>query len=94
MANYTPETPGKDVVFDKPNIPDCWEVQPISGETGGGGGTQNVNVVNSSPIAVSVSGTPTVSVNGTPNVNVANTPTVTVGNQEANPVPTKEVTTT
>lgn len=56
MANYTPETPGSEVEFDKPNIPNCWGVQPI--------------------------------------VNVANTPTVTVGNAEANPVPTKEVTTT
>lgn len=93
MANYTPETPGSEVEFDKPNIPNCWGVQPVSGGTGGGG-TQDVNVVNSSPIAVSVSGTPAVSVSGTPNVNVANTPTVTVGNAEANPVPTKEVTTT
>lgn len=25
---YTPETPGKDVVFIKPNIPNCWGVQP------------------------------------------------------------------
>lgn len=92
MANYTPETPGSEVEFDKPNIPDCWSPQPVSGGTGGGSGTQNVNVVNTSPIEVSVSGTPAVSVSGTPNVNIANTPTVTVGNAEADPVPTKEVT--
>ena len=47
--------------------------------------------MNTSPIAVSVSGTPAVSVSGTPNVNIADTSTVTVGNAEANPVPTKEV---
>ena len=91
MAVYEPETPGSEVEFDQPNIPACWSTQPVSGGTGGGSGTQNVNVVNTSPIEVSVSGTPAVSVNGTPNVNIANTPTVTVGNAEANPVPTKEV---
>lgn len=25
----TPETPGKDVTFIKPNIPDCWTPQPV-----------------------------------------------------------------
>lgn len=25
----TPETPGKDVVFIKPNIPDCWVPEPV-----------------------------------------------------------------
>lgn len=28
MPTYTPETPGKDIVFDKPNIPECWSPQP------------------------------------------------------------------
>lgn len=25
----TPDTPGKDITFDKPGIPDCWEPQPV-----------------------------------------------------------------
>lgn len=37
MANYTPETPGSEVEFDKPNIPDCWSPQPVSG---GGSGSK------------------------------------------------------
>lgn len=24
-----PATPGKDVVFPKPNIPDCWTPEPV-----------------------------------------------------------------
>lgn len=39
----------------KPNIPACWSAQPISG--GGSSGTQDVKVVNTSPISVSVNGT-------------------------------------
>lgn len=27
--NYTPETPGAEVEFTKPKIPDCWEPQPV-----------------------------------------------------------------
>ena len=26
---YKPETPGSGIEFTKPNIPDCWEPQPI-----------------------------------------------------------------
>ena len=59
----------------KPNIPACWSAQPISG--GGSSGTQDVKVVNPSPISVSV--------NGTSNVKVTNT--------TSEPVNTKEVTT-
>ena len=40
MANYTPETPGSEVEFDKPNISDCWSPQPVSGGTGGGSGSE------------------------------------------------------
>nr|DAV41929.1 MAG TPA: hypothetical protein [Caudoviricetes sp.] len=36
MPNYTPETPGSEVEFDKPNIPDCWSPQPVVQETAGG----------------------------------------------------------
>lgn len=25
----TPATPGKDMEFIKPNVPDCWEIQPV-----------------------------------------------------------------
>lgn len=28
----TPETPGKDLELIKPNIPDCWGVQPVKNE--------------------------------------------------------------
>lgn len=36
MPNYTPETPGSEVEFDKPNILDCWSSQPVVQETAGG----------------------------------------------------------
>lgn len=25
----TPATPGSDIEFTKPNIPDCWDPQPV-----------------------------------------------------------------
>ena len=85
MANPTPEYPfGDPITVLKPNVPKCWEAQPVSG----GGGTipdeLDVNVINTSAIPVSVSGTPSVS--------VTNSPTVTVGNTTTNPIPTQEVT--
>lgn len=43
--NYTPETPGSDITFTKPNIPDCWT--PEGG--GGGGGTDSMLIVNLNP---------------------------------------------
>lgn len=29
----TPNTPGKDLELTKPNIPDCWEAQPVITKT-------------------------------------------------------------
>jgi len=30
---YKPETPGSEVEFIKPNIPDCWSPQPVINKT-------------------------------------------------------------
>ena len=39
MPNYTPETPGSEIEFDKPNIPVCWSPQPVVQEETAGGET-------------------------------------------------------
>lgn len=84
MANPSPSHPfGDPISVLKPNIPSCWPTVNVNASGGSSGGTQDVNIVNTSvPVTVS----------GTPNVNVTNTPTVTVGNTTENPVPTQEVT--
>lgn len=28
-STYKPETPGSEVEFIKPNIPDCWSLNPL-----------------------------------------------------------------
>lgn len=34
-SSYTPETPGSEITFTKPNIPDCWTPSPVTVATEG-----------------------------------------------------------